>query len=612
MALDTAGNSIQQATRIRLTAQPKGFRDTVGGSDRNDFYRFRVSQRRSFNLVLKGLKANANVQLLNRDGNLLQASANPGTQNETIFRALNAGVFYIRVRGQKAETRYNLRLSAVLDQAGETLASARDLGVLGTATVTDWVGNSDLDDFYAFQVREGAGVTVGLNGLRDNGDLQLLDSAGEVIQSSATVGNTAESIQTTLAAGTYYARVLFSGTAAWGSNYQLQIATTPSSPDPLPDSPDPLPGSPDPLPSPPALLPNSVGLRPLVAGFSEPTHITNAGDGSDRLFVVQKGGTIQILKNGVALPTAFLDIGDRLINQGEQGLLSVAFPQNYETTGNFYVYYTNKDGDNVVSRFQTSANADQAIASSEQIVLTIPHPVQTNHNGGHLAFGADGYLYIAPGDGGGSGDPNNNAQNPRSLLGKVLRIDVGSPGVSTYTIPSTNPFVGSQDPTDLYRDEIWALGLRNPWRFSFDRLTQDLYIADVGQNAFEEVNFQPASSPGGENYGWKILEASTRYNNSTASTDGLVLPVAEYPHAQGRSITGGYVYRGSDPTLQGIYFYGDFVNGKLWGLRREGNLWENKLLLDSAYGISTFGEDEAGNLYVADYFGGGIYQLTAA
>ncbi len=603
MALDTVGNSIQQATQIRLTAQPKGFRDTVGGTDRNDFYRFRVSQRRSFNLVLQGLSANANVQLLSRDGNLLQASANPGTQNETIFRALNAGVFYIRVRGQKAETRYNLRLSAVPDQAGETLANARDLGVLGTVTATDWLGNSDPDDFYRFQVTEAVGVNLLLDGLSNTGsninsDLQLLDSLGGLIQASATVGNAAESIQTTLAVGTYYARVLFSGTAEWGSNYRLQISTTASSPNPLP--------------RPPAALPNSVNLRPVIEGFSEPTHITNAGDGSDRLFVVQKGGTIQILKNGAALPTAFLDIGDRLINEGEQGLLSVAFPQNYETTGDFYVYYTNTNGDNVVSRFQTSANADRAIASSEQIVLTIPHPIETNHNGGQLTFGADGYLYIATGDGGGSGDPANNAQNPRSLLGKILRLDVGSAGVATYTVPSSNPFVGSQDPTDLYRDEIWALGLRNPWRISFDRLTQDLYIADVGQNAFEEVNFQPASSSGGENYGWKILEASTRYNNSTASTEGLVLPVAEYPHAQGRSITGGYVYRGSDPTLQGIYFYGDFVNGKLWGLRREGNLWENKLLLDSAYGISTFGEDEAGNLYVADYFGGGIYQLSSS
>ncbi len=589
MVLDNAGNSRQQATQIRLTAKIKRFKDTIGGIDRNDFYRFQVAQPHSFNLELKGLRSNASVQLLNRKGTVLQASTNLGNQNETIFRTLEAGVFYIRVIGRQAETSYQLRLSAVPDQAGDTLATAKDLGILGAVAVDDWIGKSDAADVYQFQVGQASAVNLFLNGLSDNGDVQLLDSAGTLVQSSATGGSAAESIQTTLPAGTYYARVLFSGTS-WGSNYRLQISSAATAPAPLP---------------------NSVGLQLRVAGFSEPTHITNADDGSDRLFVVEKGGTIQILKNGAVLPTAFLTIGDRLINEGEQGLLSVAFPANYETSRQFYVYYTNKDGDNVVSRFQTSANADVAIASSEQIVLTIPHPVEDNHNGGQLAFGADGYLYVATGDGGGSGDPNNNAQNPRSLLGKILRLDVNSPGVTTYAIPSSNPFVGTQDPTNAYRDEIWALGLRNPWRFSFDRTTNDLYIADVGQNAFEEVNVQPATSSGGKNYGWRILEASARYNNSTASTDGLVLPVAEYPHSQGKSITGGYVYRGSDPALQGIYFYGDFVNGKLWGLRRDGNLWENKLLLDSAYGISTFGEDEAGNLYVADYFGGSIYQLTA-
>lgn len=265
----------------------------------------------------------------------------------------------------------------------------------------------------------------------------------------------------------------------------------------------------------------------------------------------------------------------------------------------------------MIARFQRSADINQADPNSEQRVLTIDHPTFSNHNGGQLAFGPDGYLYVGTGDGGGGGDPARNAQNPNSLLGKLLRLDVESPGTTTYTIPATNPFVGDRDPQNLYRDEIWALGLRNPWRFSFDRQTGNLYIADVGQNAYEEVNVQLASSLGGENYGWNAWEGAQPFNNTTPISTNVVFPVAGYDHTQGMSVTGGYVYRGTAaPALQGVYFYGDFVNGKLWGLRQNGSLWENQFLLDSPYGISTFGEDEQGNLYLADYFAGSIYTLA--
>lgn len=355
-------------------------------------------------------------------------------------------------------------------------------------------------------------------------------------------------------------------------------------------------------------LPN-IQLSRYTGGFQNPTDIVSAKDGSNRLYVLEQAGTIRTVDNGTLQTSPFLDISDRVKSGGEEGLLSLAFPPNYANKRQFYVYYTNKNSDIVISRFRLQAGTNQADANSETVLLTIPHPNFTNHNGGKLAFGPDGYLYISVGDGGGAGDPNNNAQNPASLLGKVLRVDVESPGVATYTIPATNPFLANADPANRYRDEIWALGLRNPWRISFDRQTGDLYIADVGQNQREEVNFQPANSSGGENYGWKIFEGTQRYSDGNVS--GLVAPLAEYSHAEGISVTGGYVYRGSEfPTLQGTYFYGDFANGKIWGVRRTGGTVENKLLLDSPYGISTFGEDEQGNLYVADYFNGDIYKIN--
>lgn len=350
-----------------------------------------------------------------------------------------------------------------------------------------------------------------------------------------------------------------------------------------------------------------IALTPQVNGLTSPVHITNADDGSNRLFVVEQGGNIRVIQNGELLPTPFLDISDRVSTGGEQGLLSMAFPPEYASKGYFYVDYTDPNGDTIIARYRLNGDLNLADPNSEEVILKIDQPFD-NHNGGQLAFGLDGYLYIGMGDGGGANDPLNLAQNPNSLLGKLLRIDVES-GVFPYAIPSSNPFLSTNDPDNLYRDEIWASGLRNPWRFSFDRLTGDLYIGDVGQNTSEEINFQSFISNGGENYGWPIFEGFNRFSDQNAAN--LVFPVIAYDRSSGSaSVTGGFTYRGSEESLNGIYFYGDFVDGRLWGLRYNGSVWENALLLDTDYGISTFGEDEVGNQYVADYFSGDIFLIS--
>lgn len=346
----------------------------------------------------------------------------------------------------------------------------------------------------------------------------------------------------------------------------------------------------------------AVSLTRVASGFDEPLLVTHAGDGSGRLFVVERGGVIRIVRNGKVEPTPFLDISARVRTSGaEQGLLGLAFPPDYAKRKHFYVNYTAKSGggETVVARYRVGANADVADPASATVLLRQAQPY-ANHNGGHLAFGPDGYLYIGLGDGGAAGDPHGNGQNPRTLLGKLLRIDVESGG-DRYAIPRDNPF----------GNEIWALGLRNPWRFSFDRATGDLYIADVGQNAWEEVNFQPAASRGGENYGWNVMEAMHCFRSTNCGRKGLTDPVAEYRNGSGNcSITGGYVYRGAPyPSLAGIYVYGDFCSGQLWGLRRSDGGWQNARLLDSGLTLSSFGEDEAGNVYLVDYGKGEVYRL---
>ncbi|MGH7800499.1 MAG: PQQ-dependent sugar dehydrogenase [Thermodesulfobacteriota bacterium] len=349
-----------------------------------------------------------------------------------------------------------------------------------------------------------------------------------------------------------------------------------------------------------------IELTKQASGLNQPAHITHAGDGSGRLFAIEQPGRIRIIKNGILLSTPFLDIADSVKCCDEQGLLSVAFPPDYPSKGYFYINYTRKpDGDTIVSRYFVTENPDVADPDSEEIILAIDQPFP-NHNGGLLVFGPDGFLYIGMGDGGSGGDPFDNAQNPGSLLGKMLRIDVES-GIAPYIIPSSNPFTQ----TTGFRGEIWALGYRNPWRFSFDRDTDDLYIADVGQDLFEEVDFQPASSTGGENYGWNIMEGGHCFKSNTCDQTGLVLPVAEYDHSQGCSITGGFVYRGLIfPRMQGVYFYADFCSGNIWGLKREGTTWQNTLLASTPFNIASFGEDEEGNLYLTDYSNGDIFLIV--
>lgn len=347
----------------------------------------------------------------------------------------------------------------------------------------------------------------------------------------------------------------------------------------------------------------------VVSGLDHPVHVTHAGDGSGRLFIVEQRGIIRIVKNGSLLSTSFLDITDRVEYGGEQGLLSVAFPPDYASRKHFYVNYTGKpDGNTRVSRF--SASGDAANPASEAILLTVAQPY-ANHNGGQLAFGPnDGYLYIGMGDGGSGGDPQNYAQNPNSLLGKMLRIDVES-GAAPYAIPTDNPLVG----TGSGRDEIWALGLRNPWRFSFDRATGDMYIADVGQNAWEEIDFQAANTWGGLNFGWRCQEGTHEYDfTGICPSLSLVDPIAEYSRNDGRSVTGGFVYRGAlYPVLAGRYFYGDYVTGNIWSIVKTGSnptTWSpTEFEINAGFPISSFGEDEQGELYVADY-GGTIRRLA--
>jgi len=345
----------------------------------------------------------------------------------------------------------------------------------------------------------------------------------------------------------------------------------------------------------------------VVEGFNSPVDLVHAGDGSGRLFVIEKDGTIRIIDGGDVLAEPFLNIEDRTSKGGERGLLGLAFHPNYADNGLFYVNYTDEGGSTVVAQYSVSDGPTVAANDSEQILLTIPQP-EGNHNGGDLAFGPDGYLYIATGDGGGGGDRHGeigNGQDLTTLLGKLLRIEVGQ---GSYAVPSSNPFLDNVEA----RDEIWAYGLRNPWRFSFDRETDDLYIGDVGQNAYEEISFQAAGSEGGENYGWRIMEGFNCYQpRENCDKTGLVDPILEYPHSEGNSVTGGYVYRGEAlPELVGSYFYGDFGNGNIWrATQNDDGSFSSELFMDTSFSISSFGEDEAGELYLVD-FRGGVYRLT--
>jgi glucose/arabinose dehydrogenase len=341
----------------------------------------------------------------------------------------------------------------------------------------------------------------------------------------------------------------------------------------------------------------------VAEGLSNPIGIVQAGDGSNRLFILEQEGTIRILQNGQLLPAPFLDIRSQ-VNSGpnEAGLLGLAFHPNYTENGVFFINYSDNNRNSVVSRLAVSSDPNVADPNSENIILQIRQPFP-NHNGGHLLFGPDGYLYIGFGDGGSSGDPEGNGQNSSTLLGSMLRLDVdnGSP----YAIPPDNPYVNGGG-----LPEVWAMGLRNPWRYSFDRLTGDLYIGDVGQNQWEEIHLWEAGSPNGANFGWNFWEGLHPYQGTPPEDTAFEFPIWEYAHDQGCSVTGGYVYRGSMPEWQGIYFYGDFCSGNIWGLLRDmNNTWQNTLLFDTDFLIASFGEDEAGEIYLANR-AGSIYQLT--
>lgn len=353
----------------------------------------------------------------------------------------------------------------------------------------------------------------------------------------------------------------------------------------------------------------------VASGLTAPLYLTAPPLDTRRLFVIEQDGFIRIVKDGVLLPTPFLDVEDDVSCCGERGLLGLAFDPNYETTGVFYTNYTNNAGDTEVRRWTVSSNPDVANTTSTP-VITIDQDF-SNHNGGYIAFGPDGYLYVFMGDGGSGGDPNERAQDPTQLLGKILRLDVS---VSPYAIPPTNPFVGPTAPLD----EIWALGVRNPWRSSFDRLTGDLYVADVGQNSIEEVNVTPASSAGGENYGWDVFEGNACFEPTPPATScpspptGFTFPVLTYNHSQGCSVTGGYVYRGCAlPDLQGTYFYSDICAGFIRSFVYAGgsatNQQDRTATLDppgapSIGGVSSFGQDARGELYVVDYGNGSAGQ----
>ncbi len=366
-------------------------------------------------------------------------------------------------------------------------------------------------------------------------------------------------------------------------------------------------------PVPTAFNPSAVklSLTRVTSGLRSPLFVTNARDGSRRLFVLEQEGKIRIVKRTTVLTTPFLDITAKVTSGGERGLLGLAFHPQFATNGRFYVDYTDVNGNTVISEFRRSSTNPDRASSTERRLLRITQPY-ANHNGGMLAFGPDGYLYVAMGDGGSSGDPGNRAQSLGTLLGKLLRIDVDHrTGTLQYAIPSTNPFVTR---TGAKR-EIWSYGLRNPWRFSFDRLTGDLWIGDVGQNRYEEIDRAPRSAGGGRgtNWGWRVLEGRACFNPQTdCNRTGKVAPLAVYTHTLGCSVTGGHVYRGpSFPLLAGGYFFGDYCSGRIWAVTATGSSAQTpRLMLDTDKAISSFGEDEAGNLYLVDHAAGELFRLV--
>lgn len=352
-----------------------------------------------------------------------------------------------------------------------------------------------------------------------------------------------------------------------------------------------------------------IALQEVAASLNRPVSIVNAGDGSGRLFFVLQGGEVLLHDDAGTRPTPFLDVSALVSCCAEQGLLDLAFHPRYAENGLFFISYTDTAGASVVARYTISTDPSLADSNSAKLLLRVTQPF-TNHNGGQIRFGPDGFLYIALGDGGSGGDPDNRAQDKSDLLGKILRIDIDQG--PTYAVPPDNPFVGDAGA----RGEIWAWGLRNPWRFSFDRSTGDLFIGDVGQRDREEVDFQISTSPGGENYGWRRMEGTLCFEPDVGCNDGtLVLPILDYAHVdENCSITGGYRYRGTAfPQARGMYFYADFCSGRIWGASEQpGGGWTTQELLNTDRRISSFGEDETGEIYIAhlDRDNGAVYRLV--
>lgn len=357
--------------------------------------------------------------------------------------------------------------------------------------------------------------------------------------------------------------------------------------------------------------PPQLALQLLISGFNFPLGLEQPNDGSGRLFVVEQAGTIRIVSGGSVLPQPFLDITSKVMMNGEMGLLGLTFHPSFARNRKFYLNYARDNGgqfQSVIAEYMaSSSNPNVADPTSERILLTVDQVGNfNNHKAGQLAFGADGFLYFGLGDGGSAGDPFGHGQNTGILLGKMMRIDVdsSSPGLQ-YGIPPDNPFVGGGG-----LPEIWAYGFRNPWRFSFDRSTGRLFVADVGQDSFEEVDIVQK----GGNYGWNIMEGMHCFNPpSGCNMTGLILPIAEYSHAEGDAIIGGFVYHGTGiQGLQGTYVFGDLNTGKIWGLQETTpNVWTRTLLATTGKTVSSFGQDQAGELYLIDYAAGSVFRVQA-
>ncbi len=356
----------------------------------------------------------------------------------------------------------------------------------------------------------------------------------------------------------------------------------------------------------------AISLSRRPGSFTSPVLVTNAGDGTNRLFVVEQAGRIRIIDGSTAIAAPFLDIHTRVGCCGERGLLGLAFDPAYKTNRRFFVDYTDKHGDTIIASYRASATDPNRASTTQTLVLKIAQPY-ANHNGGALAFGKDGYLYIGMGDGGSAGDPGNRAQNKDSLLGKILRIDINHiTKTRNYSNPPSNPFVGKAG-----SDRVWAYGFRNPWRFSFDRSTGDLWVGDVGQNRYEEVDRSTKAGGAGKgrNYGWRQLEGNACYKPSSGcSKTGKSHPITTYTHSKGCAVVGGYVYRGTAyPAMAGAYLFGDYCSGRIWALQANGASTQTATqLLSSGLMISSFGEGENGTLYLTDLAGGGVYQIVGS